>query len=110
MAIAKDVWDIAALAPAVMAARLQTCMVESITPTKRGRREIARMVNEKPLAAAQSLLSVQRVFLQRGLDLWMGTAPLNGLFWLDLTAEILPAALAPISKGVRRNSRRLNRR
>ena len=107
MAIAKDVWDIAALAPAVVAARLQTCMVESITPTKRGRREIARMVNEKPLAAAQSVLSVQRVLLQRGLDLWMGT---NGLFWLNLTAEILPAALAPISKGVRRNSRRLNGR
>jgi hypothetical protein len=105
IAAVKDLWDIATLAPAIMATRPQTCMLESLTPTRRGRREITRMVNEKPLATAQSVLGAQRVFLQHSLDLWMETARLNGLFWFNLNAEIPSAALAPIRRGVRRNSR-----
>ena len=100
--------EIALLAPAVMAARTQAMMLGA--SGAKSRRELTRMVSEKPLAAAEAMAGAQRAMMKKGLDVWTGATKVSGLFWFDLAEEMLSASLIPISRRVRGNSRRLTGR
>ncbi|MGE0212605.1 MAG: hypothetical protein AB7S41_12990 [Parvibaculaceae bacterium] len=93
-----DAARIGLFAPLVVAWRLQLLAAEAFRPTLAGQREILRMSVEKPLAFVSAALAFNAgmaKFWSRGLH-----APSAGL----------AAALVPIRRRVRANSRRLSRR
>lgn len=107
---ASAVFDIALFSPLVIAARTQAMILGSLFPAKRSRREVMRMLREKPLAGAESMVAAQNALVARGADFWADAALANARFWFDLAGEIGPAMLAPVSRRVRGNARRLTRR
>lgn len=68
------------------------------------------MVSEKPVAAAEAMVAAQAALLKQSVDLWTGATKVGSLFWFDLAEDVLSASLAPISRRVRGNSRRLAQR
>jgi hypothetical protein len=101
--------EIAVLAPAIITARTQAMMLGAMVPGRKGRRELSRMLSEKPLAAAEAMAAAQGALVKQSVDLWSGASKIGGLFWFDLAEDVLSASLAPISRRVRGNSRRLTR-
>ena len=102
-----DLMTIGLFAPAVMASRLQMLAMESVRPTAKGRRETARMIAEKPIAAMEGALAAQKSMFDSGLKLWSNQALAANAFLLSAPALSMAAASAPVRRRVRRNSRRL---
>ena len=80
-------WQTAWLAPQVVAHRTLAMATGTWPPNRRNRREYARMIWEKPEAFTEALFA-------------LGTAPLFG-------AAQAQALLAPVSRRVRANQKRL---
>ncbi len=101
---------IGAYAPFVILARMQVMASETFFPTPRGQRELLRMMSEKPFAAVEVALALQRAAWKTGeallLDLTSGSA--GALSAAPRLA--LSAAVAPLRRRVRRNAQRLARR
>ena|SRR5687768_9581144 len=107
---ASDLFAIGFYAPIVIAARLQKLAAEVIRPTPAGRRETARMVNEKPMAAMEGVFAAQKAMLAATLKLWTDVARLMSAFAIGTPALCLRPALAPVRRRVRHNARRLTSR
>jgi hypothetical protein len=104
---ASDLLAIGIYAPLVIAARLQKLAAEGIRPTPAGRRETARMVNEKSMAAMEAAFAAQKAMLTATLRLWADVARLLSAFALGAPTLCLRPALAPVRRRVRQNARRL---
>ena len=102
-----DLLAIGFYAPIVIAARLQRLAAEVIRPTPAGRRETARMVNEKPVAAMEAAFAAQRAMFAATVKLWTDVARVVSAFAIGTPALCLRPALAPVRRRVRHNARRL---
>jgi hypothetical protein len=107
---ASDLLAIGFYAPIVIAARLQKLAAEAIRPTPAGRRETARMVNEKPMAAMEAAVAAQKAMLAATLKLWTDVARLMSAFAIGAPALCFRPALAPVRRRVRHNASRLTGR
>jgi hypothetical protein len=105
-----DLLAIGLFSPIVVAARLQKLAAEVIRPTSAGRRETARMVSEKPLAAAEAIFAAHKAMLAGTLQLWSDLVRLISAFVIGAPAMCLRPALAPVRRRVRHNARRLTGR
>jgi hypothetical protein len=101
---ASDLLTIGLFAPLVIGSRLQRLGLEMLRPTPKGRREIARMTAEKPLAAAESVLATQQAFSAAMTTPWADMIRATTTF---LMAAAPMPALAPVRRRVRTNARRL---
>ena len=101
-----DLLAIGLFAPLVMAARLQRMAAEGTRPSPRGRRERLRMTTEKPLAAMEAGLAVQKQLLDGSLKFWSDMVVASSA--LAMSAPMVTAtATAPVRRRVRANARRL---
>jgi hypothetical protein len=101
-----DLLTIGLFAPMVMASRLQTLVLEGGRPSARGRREAFRMSAEKPLAAMEGVVAVQKQLFDGSLRFWSDMALATNAFLM--TGPLMSAAVtAPVRRRVRGNARRL---
>jgi hypothetical protein len=100
-----DLATIGFFAPLVVVSRLQRLALEGALPSAKGRREAFRMSAEKPIAAMEGALAVQKQLFEGGLKFWSNVAfSTNALL---MTAPVMSAATAPVRRRVRVNARRL---
>ena len=96
--------------PVVIAARMQLLAMEAVRPTRRGQREVRKMLAEKPIAAAEASIAAQQALLQSGMKLWSDFAAAGVAFWAAAPAVSAGAAARSIDRRVKGNVRRLTRR
>jgi len=97
------------LAPVVIAARMQILAGEALNPTRKGRREMRRMLAEKPVAAAEASIAAQQALFRSGLKLWTDFAAAGMAFCAVAPAASARAAARSIDRRVKGNARRLTR-
>lgn len=93
--------------PIVIAARLQMLALETMRPTAKGRRETMRMTAEKPIAAMEGALAMQRSMLDSSLRFWRDTGAAFTALAVPAPAASVAAAVQPARRRVRANARRL---
>ena len=108
---ASDMMTIGLFAPVVMAHRLSMLAEDAWRPTAAGRRESARMVAEKPVAAIEAAAALQREVARTGFEMGraMLTASLAPLAVASAMTGVLGAGARPVSRRVRANAVRLAR-
>jgi hypothetical protein len=94
----------------VMVARMQILAAETLRPTRKGQREMRRMVAEKPAAAVEASLAAQRAILQSGMKFWTDFTAAGMAFAAAAPVVSSRAVARSIDRRVRRNARRLGRR
>jgi hypothetical protein len=105
--LSSDLLTIGLFAPLVMAARLQALALDGMRPTRRARREVARMSSEKPVVAAAALIAAQRQMMEHSLRFWNDVASSATSFLMAAPLAALGASVAPVRRKVRSNARRL---
>jgi hypothetical protein len=93
----------------VIGARMQLLATEALMPTRRGQREVRRMLAEKPVAAAEASIAAQQALLRSGMKLWTDFAAAGMAFAAAAPVVSSRAAKRSIDRRVKGNARRLAR-
>lgn len=78
-----------------------------LSPTPRGNATLAEMVTEKQIAFAEGLMGMQAELMRQALRPWWTWTPQQGQ---NAARKLVDAAVAPASRKVKANARRLRKK
>ncbi len=100
-------FDVAAATAETLAHRLPVFWRGILAPTPAGNKAIAGMIVEKHVAFAEGVMAMQAEFLKQSFrPWWLWTSQQSQ----DAASDLAQAAMAPASRKVKANAKRLRKR